>query len=239
MRKRKKNFNRKNLMFILAGVIGVFGITIVYAALTTTLNIVGSTEVEGNDWKISMEIINTRTEDGVWREQTPHVDGHRIRNVFFNLYVPGDYAYFEVTLNNEGKLPAELQDIIIGNPTCTSDSGNNDDEKLICDNIIITINYVDGSPIEKGDILYHMLYYSSNKYEKTGFSAICKKSDLKESMDLISYSRGGRTIAINVEYDKNINKVPSSNVTVSGIDFDFIFGQTDNDCNYVRNSMFN
>ena len=61
--RRKKNFNRKNLMFILAGVIGVFGITIVYAALFATLKIDGTAELQGNTWGITLEVSNRTNND--------------------------------------------------------------------------------------------------------------------------------------------------------------------------------
>lgn len=229
MRKsKKKKVNRKYLLFILGGVVGVFGLSSAYAALTTALNIVGSSEVKGNNWKISMEVRNFNVSSGHYGSYVPSVDGHRIKNIYFDLNVPGDYMEFQVVAHNESHLIAELNDIIVGTPVCTSDMENREDEELVCDNIKVTFSYNDGSPVEKGDLLYQTMLQDDGSYST--LSAICKMSDTKESLYNLTHSR--RIINVRIEYDKNIDKVPSSLVEVSGLDLEFVFGQTDKKCNY-------
>lgn len=233
-RSRKKKLNSKMLTYMLFGIVAVFGLSIAYAVLTTSINIVGSGDVVGNNWYISMDIKNAKTSNNVWTERVPEVDGHRIRNIFAEMNVPGDYASFEVWMHNQGDIIAEIQDVIIGTPVCTSDTGNKADEELVCNNIVVNVNYADGEMVEKGDILYHFLSQGDGYY--SGFSAVCKKTDLNESMLLTTNK--DRAIYVEIIYKKDIDKVPSSKVTVSDIDFEFVFSQTDNDCKYVRNGMF-
>lgn len=227
--RRKKNFNRKNLMFILAGVIGVFGITIVYAALFATLKIDGTAELQGNTWGITLEVSN-RTNNA--STLVPTVDGDRVRflKIYFNT--PGDYAEYEINVINNGTLIGELKDIIVGTPVCTSDTGNADDERLICDNIELSFKYADGNPVEVGDILYNFIVDG----ESLGYSAICKQNDLEESMSL--FTRSNREIIATITYNKDVDRVPSSKVTVTGLDVQFLFEQTNNDCKYERGSLF-
>lgn len=228
MKKSKKKFNRKYLLFILAGVVGIFGLSIVYAALSSTLNIVGNSEVKGNNWKISMELRNIKASVGSYGQSVPTVDGHRIHNLFFDLNVPGDYMEFKVVIHNESHLIAELNDIIVGTPVCESDTGNMEDEELICNNINVTFTYNDGLPVEKGDLLYQGMLQDDGSY--SSISAICKPGDTKETLRNMTTS--DRIINVRIEYDKNIDKVPSSLVEVRGLDLEFVFGQTDKKCNY-------
>ena len=177
-RSRKRSVSRKKLIYIVGGIVIVFGLSIAYAALNTSLNVIGEAEVEGNDWDITMEINNTS-------------DG-----------------------------------LIIHTPK--------EDEDLICNNINVSVKYSDGTPVEKGDILYQA--FPQDDMDYSGMTMICKSEDTAESFELLT-SRS-RNIKIQVEYSKDIDKVPSSRVTVYGLEFKFVFGQTYNDCNYERNSMF-
>ena len=230
-RSRKRSVSRKKLIYIVGGIVMVFGLSIAYAALNTSLNVMGAAEVEGNDWNITMEINNTS--DGLIIH-TPTVDKDHIRNFYPVFDYPGDSDFLMVTVNNKSKLLAEITDIIVGTPVCTSDTGNKEDEDLVCNNINVSIKYSDGTPVEKGDILYQAFPQDDLNY--SGMTMICKSEDTAESIELLT-SRS-RNIKIQVEYSKDIDRVPSSKVTVYGLDFKFVFGQTHNDCNYERNSMF-
>lgn len=225
---RNKNM-RKKLIIILGVIVVVFGLSIVYAALTSSLNIVGRTDVEGNTWSITFNINNA--DNNGWTAK-PTVDDGIIRFAYMSFDVPGEYAEFEVEITNNGLLLAELKDIIIGTPVCSSDTGNTDDEKLICDNIDISLKYADGSLVEIGDILYQFRYDGN----PVGTSAVCKQTDLEESLALSTRSK--REVIVNITYNKDVDKVPSSKVTVTGLDIQFLFEQTNNSCKYELGSFF-
>lgn len=69
-----------------------------------------------------------------------------------------------------------------------------------------------------------------------GTSAVCKQTDLEESLALSTRSK--REVIVNITYNKDVDKVPSSKVTVTGLDIQFLFEQTNNSCKYELGSFF-
>ena len=62
MRKsRRKQIQRKQLIFVFCGIlVGVFGLTIGYAALSSTLNVSGSAGVSASSWDVSINKVDAR-----------------------------------------------------------------------------------------------------------------------------------------------------------------------------------
>ena len=77
--------------------------------------------------------------------------------------------------------------------------------------------------MEKGDLLYPLP-------ELKDYSGICKQSDSPFLNKCAFISSGQRRIVFRIDYNKDVDAVPSSKVVVSGIDIDLVFSQTHKSC---------
>ena len=217
-----KKYNAK-LIYILLILVAILGLSVVYAALSSTLNITGSTEITESSWDITLDVSHKASSTGFFSKSIPQVDGHRIKMYGVTANMPGDYAEVYITAHNNGTIIAELTDIIVGTPTCSSETGNTADEELVCNNIYFSYKYYDGTAVEKGDLLYPIP-------ELGEFSGICKQSDSNNGNYYSFLSASQRRIVFRIDYNKDVDAVPSSNVIVNDIDIDLVFNQTQKSC---------
>lgn len=77
--------------------------------------------------------------------------------------------------------------------------------------------------MEKGDLLYPLP-------ELKDYSGICKQSDSPSLNKYAFISSGQRRIVFRIDYNKDVDAVPSFKVIFNNIDIDFIFGQTHKSC---------
>ena len=110
--------NRKTLYFTLCIVlISVLSLTIVYAALSVTLNITGSTEVTASNWNI--HLANPEVKSGSVNSNVPTISGNNL-SFSANLTIPGDYYEFTVDVVNDGSIDAMI-DSVVKTPELTSE----------------------------------------------------------------------------------------------------------------------
>ena len=108
---------RKTLYFTLCIIlIPVLSLTIVYAALSVTLNITGSTEVTASNWDI--HLANPEVKSGSVNSNVPTISGNNL-SFSVNLVMPGDYYEFTVDVVNEGSIDAMI-DSVVKTPELTS-----------------------------------------------------------------------------------------------------------------------
>jgi len=110
--------DRKTLYFTLGIIlISVLSLTIVYAALSVTLNIIGSTEVTASNWDI--HLANPEVKSGSVNSNLPTILGNNL-SFSVNLVMPGDYYEFTVDVVNEGSIDAMI-DSVVKTPELTSE----------------------------------------------------------------------------------------------------------------------
>ena len=110
--------NRKTLYFTLCIIlISVLSLTIVYAALSVTLNITGSTEVTASNWDI--HLANPEVKSGSVNSNVPTISGNNL-SFSVNLVMPGDYYEFTVDVVNDGSIDAMI-DGVVKTPTLTTE----------------------------------------------------------------------------------------------------------------------
>ena len=110
--------NRKTLYFALCIIlISVLSLTIVYAALSVTLNITGSTEVTASNWNI--HLANPEVKSGSVNSNVPTISGNNL-SFSVNLATPGDYYEFTVDVVNGGSIDAMI-DSVVKTPELTSE----------------------------------------------------------------------------------------------------------------------
>ena len=102
--------NRKTLYFILSIIlVSVFSLTIVYAALSTVLNITGSTQITASNWDIHLE--NAVVRNGSVSANAPSISSNNL-SFSANLTKPGDFYEFTVDVVNDGSIDAMIDSVI-------------------------------------------------------------------------------------------------------------------------------
>ncbi|MBR2246799.1 MAG: hypothetical protein IKG58_03030 [Bacilli bacterium] len=121
----------------------IVGISIGYAALSSTLNISGRTAIKKTTWDVHFATLSVT--NGSVEAITPAEINEAKTDVNYsvNLEKPGDYYEFTVDVVNGGTIPAKLA----ATPTIT---GLTEAQKQY---ITYTVTYADGTPIQKDDKL--------------------------------------------------------------------------------------
>ena len=190
--------------------IAVLSLTIAYAALSEMLTISGSGTVNSIDWDISIANstdYSNKTTGGA-SFTTPTVNGTTI-SYSVNLTRPGDTVtlYFDVI--NNGDINGEISSIVNSTPTCTSSTGNEQDESLICDNLEVSIKYSTGTAITAGDAI--------NTESVTCYNG--KTSGYYET-----------TLIVTVKLKDSMTSIPSSSVNLTNMKHDIIYSQSNKKC---------
>lgn len=204
--------SRKVLSTILCiAVIAVFSLTIAYAVLSKTLTISGSSAINASTWDIGMKnsekFMSTTTGSATYT--TPIVSGTTI-SYSAGLTKPGDSVTLYFDFTNEGTLNGELTSIVKSNPTCTSKTGSTADADLVCNNLEVTIKYSDGTNVSVGDVI------NENGSLCIGAATIAEYIQ--------------PAVKVEVKLKDTMTSIPSSKVTITNLNHEFIFSQTNKSC---------
>ena len=111
--------DRETLYMILSLVlISVFSLTIVYAALSVTLNITGNSEVVASSWDIHLE--NVKVTSGSVSGSAPSITSPTTATFSTTLNMPGDFYEFTIDVVNAGSIDAMI-DSVVKTPELTSE----------------------------------------------------------------------------------------------------------------------
>lgn len=111
MRRRRFNFDSKKL-YVILGVVFVFvvSITIVYAALSTTLKFIGRAEVSAANWNVYLS--SPLVTSGSVSNVVPTITGNTTASFSANLTKPGDFYEFTIRVVNDGTIDAMISEIV-------------------------------------------------------------------------------------------------------------------------------
>ena len=105
------NTDRKALYMLLSIVmISVLTLTVVYAALSTTLNINGNAEVSAASWDIYLS--NPKVINGSATTNVPEIKTTNSLEFTTTLNVPGDFYEFTVDIVNAGTIDAMIENVV-------------------------------------------------------------------------------------------------------------------------------
>ena len=111
--------DRKTLYIILSIVlISIFSLTIVYAALSVTLNIQGNAEVVASSWDIHLD--NVKVTSGSVSGSAPAITSPTTATFSTALTTPGDFYEFTIDVVNDGSIDAMI-DGVSKTPTLTTE----------------------------------------------------------------------------------------------------------------------
>ena len=154
---------RVKSLVIVSLIVAVLGLTVAFAALSETLTINGTVNVETASWDIHFENMEVSTSNGV-QASDPVINGTTINQLNVTLEKPNDMVTYSVDIKNTGTINAKISSVEVS-PLCTLQSSvescdwNNDGEvtqediNKVNDNISFVVAYQDGSNINIGDIL--------------------------------------------------------------------------------------
>lgn len=150
----KENRVRNVVLGVLA--VSLIGLTVAYAQLTQRLNINGTAKSKSNTWDIHFENLkSTVTGNAVLSQDNPLTivsNSTTISGSVGNLSLPGDSIVYTFDIANKGTISAQLSaDPIISTPECSSNDATG--ATIVCENVIYTLTYADGSKIKTGDVL--------------------------------------------------------------------------------------
>ena len=147
---------------IVALIVAVLGLTVAFAALSTTLTINGTAEVNTATWDIHFENLSSAVTTGDATETTaPTIQvgadskpNTKIGDFKVQLTKPGDSVTYTFDVKNTGTIDATLGTLTIGTPVCTSNTSVDEDETIVCDNLTYELTYTDGgTPVAQNDTL--------------------------------------------------------------------------------------
>ena len=139
IRRRRKYMSSKLIIIVL---LLAFGMGIGYAAISTTLTIDGTSDIDSASWNVHFE--NVQVTSGSVTATTPVISNETSVSFSANLANPGDFYEFTVDVVNVGTLDAKLDGIGIL-PALTQEQQNY---------LYYTVTYLDGSDIFENDPLY-------------------------------------------------------------------------------------
>ena len=102
--------DRKTLYMILGIVmVSVLTLTVVYAALSTTLNINGNAEVSAVNWDIYLD--NVQLNSGSATTNVPTITDKTTASFTTTLTKPGDFYEFTIDVVNDGSVDAMIDSV--------------------------------------------------------------------------------------------------------------------------------
>jgi len=145
---KKRRYDRRKLIYTFSiFIFCVFGLTVAYAALSTTLNISGSAGVSSSEWSFLLEEMgNTELKEAMVGDafvgtiednyiysgtaqliKKGTISGTSINNIQLGFTKPDDEICIYYNLTNTGTIPAILTSYNISTPTITSSTNNSND----------------------------------------------------------------------------------------------------------------
>lgn len=140
---------------IVALLIAVVGLTVGYAAYSSTLTINGTANVDPASWKVNFGYKTgdslTGTINGHATENTaPTLADTTISGFDVTLKAPGDSVTYNFLIKNSGTLNAKLANFTMGTLTCAPNASSSispEDATKLCGELTYTLTYADGSTI--------------------------------------------------------------------------------------------
>ena len=112
MKRMKLYMDRKKLYIILCIIlVCVFSLTLAYAALSVTLNVVGRAEVTGSNWNIYFD--NPIIKNGSVSNLEPQITSNSSIEFSVEFNMPGDYYEFTIDVVNDGTIDAMIENIYV------------------------------------------------------------------------------------------------------------------------------
>lgn len=208
--------NKMQYVLLAVLVLGLGGLTIVYASLTQKLEIRSTAAVEGNTWNVQFDelvdgaVETAKTTGAAVVESQPTLGTASITDLDVTLSKPGDTVTYTFKIANKGTIDAEIADYKINSIadgiTVTGSGDSADaDAQLVRDNLIFTLTYADATTAEETGSVIAM------------GTPVAAGQELKAGQEV--------TVKLTVGFNQAATAVPANDVTIAGLDVDIDYLQ--------------
>ena len=195
----KDNKKFLQVFAVLALVVAVLGISVGFAALSSTLTIEGNAHVVPANWDVHFANLQTPAVTGTAvAGGSPTLTATSFKTYDVTLSKPGDQVVYTFDVENTGDIDAILSDYTFATPTITgtaadaTDKAN--DEALVAANLVYTLTYSGGTAITK-------------------------------NVDTLAKTNGTATLVLTVGYKADATAMPTAAVNITGMDVTFVYSQ--------------
>jgi len=146
----------EKVIAVVALVIAIIGLSIGFAAMSTTLQIQGTAQMNPATWEIRFENLSAPVITGDATVTTaPVLSDTTIQTFAVTLTKPGDSVTYTFDVTNAGSINALLGTFTkAANPTCTgTGAAATADAAIVCGNLIYTLTYTGGAAVGANDTL--------------------------------------------------------------------------------------
>ncbi|MCR4581213.1 MAG: DUF11 domain-containing protein [Bacilli bacterium] len=149
----KNNKKMLQLFTVVALFIAVVGISVGFAAMSTSLEIAGTAKVVPATWDIKFTA-NTFSANGTgaYKTLTPTMTNTAFTGYDVVVTKPGDKGTYTITVKNNGTIDAKVSTVSLGDALNVT-AASSEDEAIIRANIDYTVTWADGSQITAGNEL--------------------------------------------------------------------------------------
>lgn len=205
---------RIKVLSLAALIVAVLGLTVAFAALSQTLTINGSANVDAATWDVHIENLKVGTIDGdanVISEPTISSDGKSIENFKVSLTKPGDYVSYTFDFVNNGTIDAAKPTIILNG--IAEGSLTSEDDLIILASALFTKADWDGDGVTTDDERLKALQNIGHYYGGSG------------STDIGEIKAGNSTnMTIALLYEQDSTELPKGEVELN-LNIQYVFSQ--------------
>ena len=197
---------------VLIGVLiaGLIGLTVAYASLSQRLDIKSTATVKASTWAIKFANLSAANTVGTARVTTqPTLTDTLVSGLDVELTKPGDTVSYTFDIVNEGTIDAKISTYKI----------NANGDGIVCtDADASTVS--DSATTVCNGLTYTLTYTSDTTADQTG-SVITAGTPVAQDQEL----KAGQTVKVTLTVSFDSEKVPSSDVKVTGLDAYMIYEQ--------------
>lgn len=138
--------------------VGIIGLSVGFASLSTVLNITGTGTVQSSKWDIHFDNLSAADTGNTTAEEITHPTeaATSLTDYSVKLQRPGDYVKYTFDVVNDGTYDAKISTISIPTPHCTGNGTNaTNDAANVCKYLTYTLTYddVNNTPVATNDSL--------------------------------------------------------------------------------------
>lgn len=182
MKKDIEDYRKRLLIIVSCLFIGIISMTLVYAALSTTLNITGTADVTASSFDVTIEKATDEEmtelgQDGDAVDEnfiifgdaklinSGDVDGDSVKNIKISVTKPNDTIGGIYKITNTGSIPVEYSSVDFYKVKFTSNSNSSEDENWAEENIIYDYqiskdddDFVEGDVLCPGESIFTLIF---------------------------------------------------------------------------------
>ena len=204
--------NKMQYVILAVLVLGLGGLTVVYASLTQKLNISSTAEVVGGTWDVHFANGQAPEEIGTAKlTKAPKLENSQITELAVSFTKPGDKVNYVFDIVNAGSIDAKIDEYTINSVAngivCTDANGSTDsaDAQLVCNNLEFTLTYAEPTTVDQTENII------------AAGAPVAQGQIVKANKDV--------TVVLTIGFKPTATAVPANDVSITGLDIDIDYLQ--------------